>query len=162
MTVFQLCNIWRGLHDWIILSFPCSLWSLLVTRLVYLFQVSYFTYHKSDCSFWVFSKTRFQSLGIFQRDFWLPVSHVSVHGQLASFTPRGRPAWTVGDDGDRWEGRAEVPDPRLNGRDACRVAPEPDGRLLHIPSLRCRLLCVFQNPERGLAGQTTENKTKTK
>lgn len=53
-----------------------------------------------------------------------------------------------------------MPDPRLNGRDACRVAPESDGRLLHSPSLRCHLLRVFQNPERGLADQTTENKTK--
>ena len=146
LKFFQLCNIWRDLHDWMILSFPSSLWPLLVTWLVYLSRCRILP-NINPIALSGFSKTRFQSLGIFQWDIWLPVSHLSIHGQLASLTPRGRPAWIVGDDGNGREGRAEMPDPRLNGRDAGWVASESDGRLLHTLSLSCQSSVVDCKPE---------------
>lgn len=70
---------------------------------------------------------RLQGHRLLQRAVRLPVAHVAFPGRPSGSAPTGGPAGCAGAHGQRGEGQPALPDPRLHGRGAGRVAARPNG-----------------------------------
>lgn len=89
----------------------------------------------------VLPKLRLQGSGLLQWAVWLPVSHLSFHGQPAGTSPFGGPEECPGDDGHRRKGESALSDPRLHSWQSGWVAPRSPGKSLTKMTLRSVTLC---------------------